>query len=123
MRWLLKRWYFWLGLVLLLGIVGSVALILANPSRITQENFDRIQYGMSLAQVEAILGEEERGDMPTTTFYEVRWIHRWEHGPNWITVGIWNGSAVEKNLHLATTWETLHWYAKKGAAKIGVKWP
>jgi 4-amino-4-deoxy-L-arabinose transferase-like glycosyltransferase len=42
MRKLLKRWYVWLGLVLLLGLAGSVALILANPSRITQENFDRI---------------------------------------------------------------------------------
>jgi len=39
---LLKRWYVWLGLVLLLGLAGSVAMILANPSQITQANFDRI---------------------------------------------------------------------------------
>ena len=27
-----------------------------------------------------------------------------------------------KDFKNATPWETLHWYAKKGAAKIGVKW-
>jgi hypothetical protein len=35
MRKLLKRWYVWLGLVLLLGLAGGVALIYANPGRIT----------------------------------------------------------------------------------------
>jgi hypothetical protein len=32
------------------------------------------------------------------------------------------GIVIVKTLHLATAWETLQWYAKKGAAKIGVKW-
>jgi hypothetical protein len=29
---------------------------------------------------------------------------------------------IGKTFHRATLWETLTWYAKKGAAKIGVKW-
>jgi hypothetical protein len=51
MRKLLKRWYFWLCLLLVLGLAGSVALILANAhaSRITQANYDRIQDEMSWA--------------------------------------------------------------------------
>jgi hypothetical protein len=43
MRKLLKRWYIWLGLVLLLGLAGSAALVCSSRSRITQANFDRIQ--------------------------------------------------------------------------------
>ena len=27
----------------------------------------------------------------------------------------------EEEIHLATAWETLQWYAKRGAAKIGIK--
>ena len=43
MRKLLKRWYVWLGLVLLLGFAASVASISFSQSRITRANFDRIQ--------------------------------------------------------------------------------
>jgi hypothetical protein len=50
MRKLLKRWYVWLGLVLLLGLAGSVALIWSSQGRITQANFDRIQEGMGLQE-------------------------------------------------------------------------
>jgi hypothetical protein len=47
MRKLLKRWYVWLGLFLLLGLTGSAAFIYVNSSRITRANWDRIQEGMS----------------------------------------------------------------------------
>ena len=60
MRKLLKRWYVWLGLVLLLGLAGSMALILAKPSRITQANLDRIHEGMNRAEVTAILGDGQK---------------------------------------------------------------
>ncbi|HEV3081684.1 MAG TPA: hypothetical protein VGY66_18035 [Gemmataceae bacterium] len=119
---LLKRWYVWLGLVLLLGLAGSVALISFSQSRVTQANFDRIQEGMSLEEVKAILGEEKGGDVPSSFAAWLIGSHCWEHGPNRIDVRFLNDSAIEKHLHLATAWETLEWYAKKGAAKIGVKW-
>jgi hypothetical protein len=64
MRKLFKLWYVWLGLVLLLGLAGSAALIYANPGGITQANFDRIQNGMSLEDVEAILLEAIFPDSP-----------------------------------------------------------
>jgi hypothetical protein len=122
MRKLLKRWYVWLGLLFLLGFAASATVVYGNPSRVNQANFDRIEDGMTLDQVKAILGEDEAGDVPTT--FAAWWLRarRWEHGPNWITVRFLNGRAKEKNLHLATAWETLQWYAKKGAEKIGVKW-
>ncbi|HEV3082366.1 MAG TPA: hypothetical protein VGY66_21460 [Gemmataceae bacterium] len=121
MRKLLKRWYVWLGLVLLLGLAGSATLILANPSRITQANFDRIHKGMSLDEVKAILGEWQfgTGGLATTT-------DAWVEGENWISVEFTfdggKATVCDKSIHLATAWETLQWYAKKGAAKIGVKW-
>jgi hypothetical protein len=124
MQKLLKRWYIWLGLVLLLGLAASMALILANAnaSRITQANYDRIQDGMSLAEVQAILGKYESwGSIEDGDGIRLE-IALWAHGPNRIVVGFWNGGADEKNMHLATASETLQWYAKKGAAKIGVKW-
>jgi hypothetical protein len=115
---LLKRWYVWLGLVLLLGLAGSVAIICANPGGITQANFERIQNGMSLEDVEAILWKGESAAMFNGTPVHATW----EHGPNRITVVFYNGSVDGKQLNLASPWQNLQWYAKKGAAKIGIKW-
>jgi hypothetical protein len=133
MRWLLKRWYVWLGLVLLLGLTGSMELIYSSQSRITQANFDRIQEGMSHAEVIAILGESGFG-MGLSVDLSVIEVD-WHEGANWISVaftmtdadlfvgGQQEGRIVrDKTLHLATAWETLQWYAKNGAAKIDVNW-
>jgi hypothetical protein len=117
---LFKRWYVWLGLVLLLGLAGSVALILVSPSRINQENFDRIRNGMTIGDVEAILWQND--PLAGRTLGDMNGVHSWESGPNWIDVHFANAMAEGKELHLATVWETLQWYAKKGAEKIGVNW-
>jgi hypothetical protein len=132
MRKLLKRWYFWLGLVLLLGFAGGAALIYANPSRITQANFDRIHKGMSWEDVLGIMDEPYLGARECfwEDFGPLRRLNvdavatAWQRGPDWISVGfdLDSGKVVDKEIHLATTWETLTWYAKKGAEKIGIKW-
>jgi hypothetical protein len=121
METLLKRWYVWLGLVLLLGLAGSVALIYATPGRITKENFDRIQDGMSLGDVEEVLGKDWENlqfGMDGLPFS----MKIWNEGPGWIHVGFREGQVVGKSIHFASVRENLHWYAKKGAEKIGVKW-
>jgi hypothetical protein len=128
MRKLLKRWYVWLGLVLLLGLAGSVVLILTNPSRITQENFDRIQYGMTDEDVTNILGEGITDHATPLLLDLFTTVINWENGPSWIRVRFdvtdrpRSLKACSKSLHIATPWETLQWYAKKGAAKMGIKW-
>jgi hypothetical protein len=119
MRKLLKRWYVWLGLVLLLGLAGSAALIYANPGGITQANFDRIQDGMNPEEVKAILGRPDSTHW--VEFYAE--IHYWGNEPNHIAVWFVGGKVTGKHMYLTPVWETLQWYAKKGAAKIGVKWP
>src|SRR5260370_1042500 len=119
MRKLLKPWYVWLGLVLLQGLVGSVALICSSRS-LTQERFDRIQMGMTFEEVVAILDEPIPfgfGSLGRTSW-------TWEQCQDRITVDFEDrdNAACYKELHLATAWEKLRWYAKKGAEKIGVKW-
>ncbi|HEV3082373.1 MAG TPA: hypothetical protein VGY66_21495 [Gemmataceae bacterium] len=119
---LLKRWYVWLGLVLVLGLAGSVALIWSGRGGITQANFDRIQKGMSLTEVESILWKDE-GPWDSLRFGRTFMdTHRWNDGPNSIIVHFTNDGVEWKAIQQATAWETLQWYAKKGAAKVGVKW-
>jgi len=104
----------WLSALLLLIIVGGVWFV-APRGRITQANFDRIQMGMSVAEACAILGEPgEDGDC------EAGWCS-WCDGPNFIIVCFDHGKAFRKEVHFATAYETLTWYAKEGAAKIGVR--
>jgi hypothetical protein len=122
MRKLLKRWYVWLGLVLLLGFAASVALISFSQSRITRANFDRIKPGMTLDEVIAILGRppDHRQPMLGNPYEEASW----SSGPNFIAMYTdRDGRTIFfPTIHLAGVSETLQWYAKKGAAKIGVKW-
>jgi hypothetical protein len=102
-----------------------VALICASQSRITQANFDLIQEGMTEEQVIAILGSAEiyaagpEGHGPEV---HNRRMVLWKNGPNRIVVFFDDGRAWIKEADLATAWETLRWYARKGARKIGVKW-
>jgi hypothetical protein len=115
---LLRRWYVLLGLILLLGLAGSVALICSGRVRITQANFDRIQEGMSRMEVTQIIGDP---DPEAESLFPEGYWRTWSSGPNWIRVDYFDdGKIKEKHLHLAGRLETLEWYAKKGAAKIGV---
>jgi hypothetical protein len=119
MRKVLKRWYVWLGLVLLLGLAGSVALICSGRGRITQANFDRIQDGMNSEEVKAILGRPD-STHPEVEFYAD--FHYWGNEPNYIAVWFLGGKVTGKHMRLSSVWETLQWHAKNGAAKIGIKW-
>jgi hypothetical protein len=110
-----RRRTLWLSALLLPIIVCGVWFV-AQRGRITQANFDRIQMGMSLAEVCALLGEPgEDGDCASG------WCS-WCDGRNFIIVCFDHGKAFHKEVHLATVYETVTWYAKEGAANIGVKW-
>ena len=126
MQKLLKRWYVWLGLVLLLGLAGSVALICSSRGRITQENFDLIQDGMTEEEVTAVLGKANKNLMRIGGRAELdsggAGLLEWRNGPSVIDVVFARGVVRGKESHFAGVWETLQWHAKKGAAKIGVKW-
>jgi hypothetical protein len=67
-------------------------------------------------------GEERRANAKPVGRATTLHIHRWQRGPDYITVAFRNNAAYHKELYLADTREMLEWYAKKAAEKIGVKW-
>jgi hypothetical protein len=145
-----KRRTFWFAAAVL--VVGVGIWFCAPRSRITYENFSRIETNATMEDVKAILGDhcqvrqlyksEERGTFETTTMEGTDL--EWRDGPSFINIAFetvttkgvkleWhNGPKVSefqskndhiifRRMHLAGTWETRTWYAKKGAEKIGVK--
>jgi hypothetical protein len=107
MRKQLKRWYVWLALVLLLGLAGSTALIYSGQSRITQENFDRIHNGMSLAEVEAILGEH---NSDWSIAHAPVDMHGWRSGPNLIAIYFKDDKVEMKDARFATALDSVKWH-------------
>ena len=116
MLWLLKRWYFWLGLVLLL--TASARLIYSSQHRLTQENFDRIRKGMPKDEVVDILGLD----------YEYRKygnleLCSWLDGPDCIHLRFIDGKVVfDEGMYCATPSEALKWYLRRGLEKVGICW-
>jgi hypothetical protein len=56
MRWLLKRWWAWTAFAAAVTILLAAGLLTFGSSRITPKSLDRIVEGMTLQEVEAILG-------------------------------------------------------------------
>jgi hypothetical protein len=54
---LVKRWWFVCVVLFLLFGLSATALICLLQTRVTEANYDRIQDGMTLAEVEEILGK------------------------------------------------------------------
>jgi hypothetical protein len=112
MRKLLKRWYVWLALFLLLGLASSAALIYSSRGRISQANFERIRNGMTEEEVTEIIGEPD-WNAPLT----VKAL-AYPNGPNYILLIFDHGKVHQKEIYLASEWEILEWYAKKSWRKI-----
>jgi len=75
-----KHWL--LGLLTLALVFGASAMLLSLPQResaIARKNFDRIQEGMTEAEVEAILGGPpgKYTDRPDPVLYHGIMFHRW----------------------------------------------
>ena len=88
-----------------LSQLGSVALImvicmsLASCSgfKISQENFEKIQTGMSMAQVTAILGEPTESSSVDVAVFSGT-VSKWKAGGVTITIQFVNGKVVAKQL-------------------------
>jgi hypothetical protein len=90
-----------LSALLAVLLVSGVAFI-AGRSRITQANFDRIQEGMTLSEVEATLGE---GTFFRKTGIVELWF--WDSGRIHIAGAFLETRLEVKNLRFRTAWETL----------------
>jgi hypothetical protein len=121
MRFLQKRWRFWLGAYLLFGLLAiSIGLILRNQSAINQANYDGIQIGMTVDEVACIL-ERHHARWQAAAGNSGGMTVTWYDDPSWIRVEVSSERNVtSKSNHLATTWERLKWQSRLSLDKIGL---
>jgi hypothetical protein len=89
MKTVLTRWWFWTAAILLgAGIATGALFLSAGQSKITQANFDRIQEGMTRAEVEEILGKEtlEIAFVPSLHHAGATDVLYWIDGPTKICI-------------------------------------
>jgi hypothetical protein len=72
-------------IVMGLAMLG-VLVCLAGCNKVSRKNFDKVSEGMSLAQVEKILGNEESGG-PSSTMAGASEVLTWQEKDKSISVG------------------------------------
>jgi hypothetical protein len=125
MRAMVKRWYFWLTvLVMLPALCIAIGLIYSSQSPINQANYDRIRTGMTEEQVAAILrgpgiklyfiGPVADGpaDAPTPTV--------WANGLDVIIVTFHSGKVTHKGYTPPTAWKRLRWHVNEWLVRLGL---
>ena len=80
-----------------LGMVICMSLVSCSGSKISQENFEKIQTGMALAQVQAILGEPTESSSVDVAVFSGT-VSKWKAGDVTITIQFVNGKVVAKQL-------------------------
>jgi hypothetical protein len=78
-----------------LWIVICISLVSCSSFKISQENFEKIQTGMSLAQVTAILGEPTESNSVDLAVFSGT-VSKWKAGGITITIQFVNGKVVAK---------------------------
>ena len=80
-----------------LGMVICMSLVSCSGSKISQENFEKIQTGMALAQVQAILGAPTESSSVDVAVFSGT-VSKWKAGDVTITIQFVNGKVVAKQL-------------------------
>ena len=80
-----------------LVMVICMSLVSCSGSQISQENFEKIQTGMSLAQVTAILGPPTESSSVDVAVFSGT-VSKWKAGDVTITIQFVNGKVVAKQL-------------------------
>jgi hypothetical protein len=86
-----------LKLGILVALVLCAFCLVACGSRISQVNFEKIQTGMTMAQVTAILGEPTESSSVDVAVFSGT-VSKWTAGDVTITVQFVNGKVVAKQL-------------------------
>jgi len=76
-------------------MVICMSLVSCSGLKISQENFEKIQTGMSLAQVTAILGEPTESSSVDVAVFSGT-VSKWRAGGIIITIQFVNGKVVAK---------------------------
>ena len=82
-------------LAVALSIVICMSLVSCSSLKISQENFEKLQTGMSLAQVTAILGEPTESTSVDVAVFSGT-VSKWRAGGIIITIQFVNGKVVAK---------------------------
>ena len=80
-----------------LVMVICMSLVSCSSLKISQENFEKIQTGMSLAQVTAILGPPTESSSVDVAVFSGT-VSKWKTGEVTITIQFVNGKVVAKQL-------------------------
>jgi hypothetical protein len=80
-----------------LGMVICMSLVSCSSFKISQENFEKIQTGMPLAQVTAILGEPTEASSVDLAVFSGA-VAKWKKGDVTITIQFVYGKVVAKQL-------------------------
>jgi len=91
----LRRWSHLRAVVVVMVICMS--LVSCSGSKISQENFEKIQTGMPLAQVTAILGPATESSSVDVAVVSGT-VAKWKAGDVTITIQFVNGKVVAKQL-------------------------
>ena len=83
-----------------LGMVICMSLVSCSGSKISQENFEKIQTGMPLAQVLAILGEPTESSSVDVAVFSGT-VSKWKTGDITLTIQFVNGKVVAKQFSKA----------------------
>jgi hypothetical protein len=86
--------------ILTVLLVGAFCLAACGESRISQANFEKIQTGMSLMQVQAILGEPTEASSVDLAVFSGT-VSKWRQGDVTITIQFVNGKVVAKQFSKA----------------------
>ena len=86
--------------VVALGMVICMSLVSCGGSKISQENFEKIQTGMPLAQVLAILGEPTESSSVDVAVFSGT-VSKWKAGDITLTIQFVNGKVVAKQFSKA----------------------
>jgi hypothetical protein len=108
----------WLSAVVIVVIVIAMACLFGGRG-ISQTNFERIQPGMSEAEVTAILGEPSL--VINYGFFADTMIWNGAAGTIWISPDE-HGKVLVKTFTPRTTSEQIKWLANQWLEKIGVSW-
>ena len=91
----LRRWSHLRAVILVMVICMSLVSCIGSP--ISQENFEKIQTGMSLAQVQAILGAPTESSSVDVAVFSGT-VSKWKALDVTITIQFVNGKVVAKQL-------------------------
>ncbi|HEV3081907.1 MAG TPA: hypothetical protein VGY66_19160 [Gemmataceae bacterium] len=112
-----SRRTFWLSAGTSIVAIVACGWFLVPRSRINQENYDRIQWGMPREEVVAILGNpDEKNPLPPGPTGPVDFC-MWFNGRTQVLVGFRNNKVSSK--YLDCDWESAKRNAKRWLTKLG----